>query len=208
MSLGQSRNNIYLAGKIWASYLALEKLFRKRGDEEKAVLAREQARRTSQTLLAHLGPDGTIPAVLEGGNNSKIIPTIEGLVFPLFSGCAEALDPNGEWSELLAALKRHLEAVLKPGICLFEDGGWKLSSTSDNSWLSKIYLCQFVAREILGLEWGQEGAASDAAHVGWLLDARNAYFSWSDQILAGRAVGSKYYPRGVTSALWLREGRE
>ena len=28
VSLGQSRNNIYLAGKIWASYLALEKLFR------------------------------------------------------------------------------------------------------------------------------------------------------------------------------------
>ena len=27
------------------------------------------------------------------------------------------------------------DAVLKPGLCLFEDGGWKLSSTSDNSWL-------------------------------------------------------------------------
>ena len=34
---------------------------------------------------------------------------------------------------------------------------------------------------------------------------RNAYFAWSDQMLAGVAVGSKYYPRGVTSALWLLE---
>lgn len=27
VSLGQSRNNIYLAGKCWAVYVALEKLF-------------------------------------------------------------------------------------------------------------------------------------------------------------------------------------
>ena len=26
-SLGQARNNIYLAGKCWASYLALERIF-------------------------------------------------------------------------------------------------------------------------------------------------------------------------------------
>jgi xylan 1,4-beta-xylosidase len=205
VSLGQSRNNIYLAGKIWASYLALEKLFRQRGEETKAQTAHEQARRTMQTLLSHVGADGTIPAVLENGNDSKIIPAIEGLVFPLFTGCREALDFNGEFGPLLHALKRHLESVLRPGVCLFSDGGWKLSSTSDNSWLSKIYLCQFIAREILGLSWDESGARADAAHVDWLLDARNAYFSWSDQMLAGVAVGSKYYPRGVTSALWLLE---
>jgi len=33
----------------------------------------------------------------------------------------------------------------------------------------------------------------------------NAYWSWSDQIVAGVAKGSKYYPRGVTAALWLEE---
>ena len=205
VSLGQSRNNIYLAGKIWASYLALEKLFTERGDSEKAAEAHAQAGRTAATLLAHAGPDGTIPAVLEDGNDSKIIPAIEGLVFPYFAGRKDALAFDGEFGEFLAVMKRHLETILTPGVCLFPDGGWKLSSTSDNSWLSKIYLCQFVAREILGLPWDETGARADAAHVGWLLDERNAYFSWSDQILAGVAVGSKYYPRGVTSGLWLLE---
>ena len=42
----------------------------------------------------------------------------------------------------------------QPGICIFPDGGWKLSSSSDNSWLSKVYLSQFVARKVLGLPRG------------------------------------------------------
>ena len=205
VSLGQSRNNIYLAGKIWASYLALEKLFRARGSGENADLAHQQAQRTMQTLLENIGADGTIPAVLEGGNDSKIIPVIEGLVFPLFNGQREVLNFDGEFGPLLEALKVHLQSVLKTGVCLFASGAWKLSSTSDNSWLSKIYLCQFVARQVLDLGWDETGARADAAHVDWLLDPANAYFAWSDQMLAGHAVGSKYYPRGVTSALWLLE---
>jgi hypothetical protein len=157
VSLGQARNNIYLAGKIWASYLALERLFERRGDAERARTAREQAHRTARTLREHVGADGTIPAVLEGGNDSKIIPAIEGLIFPYFTGRQDVLRPDGAFGELVRALKRHLEAVLRPGVCLFPDGGWKLSSTSDNSWLSKIYLCQFVAREILGIDPGEVG---------------------------------------------------
>ncbi|MDQ3814420.1 MAG: beta-xylosidase, partial [Armatimonadota bacterium] len=149
--------------------------------------------------------DDTIPAVLEGANQSRIIPLIEGLIFPYFAGRHDVLDPGGEFGALIAALRRHLGAVLRPGLCLFEDGGWKLSSTSDNSWLSKIYLCQFVARRILGRQHDAMDARADAAHVAWLQDGRNAYFAWSDQMVAGFAEGSKYYPRGVTSALWLLE---
>ena len=206
VSLGQARNNIYLASKTWASYLGMEKLFRARCDEERASLAHSQAVRTMQTLLENVTEEGTMPAVLEGGNDSKIIPVIEGLIFPFMGGCRSALATDAEFSPLISALKRHLEAVLVPGKCLFEDGGWKLSSTSDNSWLSKIYLCQFIAREILGLSQDDRDVRADAAHVNWLLDERNAYFAWSDQMMAGVAVGSKYYPRGVTSTLWLLEG--
>lgn len=205
VSLGQARNNVYLASKIWACYLSLEKLFLDRGDEARARESHLQAQRTTATLLSHISEDGTIPAVLEAGNTSRIIPIIEGLVFPLLMGRADALELQGEFGALLSALKRHLELVLRPGACLFEDGGWKLSSTSDNSWLSKIYLCQFVARHILGRPRDAIDARADAAHVAWLLDERNAYFAWSDQMLAGVAAGSRYYPRGVTSALWLRE---
>jgi hypothetical protein len=67
--------------------------------------------------------------------------------------------------------------------------------------LSKIYLCQFVARVVFGLP---EDETADKAHRSWLLDPENAYFAWSDQMVAGKAKGSKYYPRGVTASLWLR----
>ncbi|MBC8081198.1 MAG: beta-xylosidase, partial [Gorillibacterium sp.] len=153
----------------------------------------------------HVTDEGYIPAVIGEGNNSKIIPAIEGLVFPYYTGCVEALDPEGRFGKYVKVLKQHLDSVLKPGICLFDDGGWKLSSTSNNSWLSKIYLCQFVARHILNLPWDEAGQLADAAHVKWLTHPELSIWSWSDQIISGHITGSKYYPRGVTSVLWLEE---
>lgn len=205
VSLGQARNNIYLAGKCWAAYVALERVFRSRGLSEAAALAALQARRCADTLAAHMTEGGYIPAVIHEDNDSRIIPAIEGLVFPYAAGCAAALDRQGPYKAYLEALDRHLRTVLTEGACLFADGGWKLSSTSDNSWLSKIYLCQFIARHILGLPRDEAGRRADAAHAAWLTDPRNGIWSWSDQILAGFAKGSKYYPRGVTAILWLEE---
>jgi xylan 1,4-beta-xylosidase len=206
-SLGQARANTYLAGKCWASYLILERLFTQLGDAPRAAHAASQARRCADTLVAAVAPDGTLPALLEpssAGFSSRIIPAIEGLAYPWFAGRRDACQPDGPYGAYVKVLARHLNAVLKPGVCLFPDGSWKLSSSSDNSWLSKIYLCQFVAREILALP-ASETAVSDEAHAAWLSDPRNAFWSWSDQIEAGEAIGSKYYPRGVTATLWLGE---
>lgn len=205
VSLGQARRNIYLAVKCWAAYVVLEKLFGELGNSDLSRLAGDQAERCAATLAAHVTREGYIPAVLEEGNDSKIIPAIEGLIFPYVAGCKDALRPNGRFAELICLLKRHLDTVLVPGTCLFEDGAWKLSSTANNSWLSKIYLCQFVARKILGVDGDHVTKNADSAHVGWLLDPQNAYWAWSDQMLSGRAVGSRYYPRGVTAILWLME---
>ncbi|MFD0693417.1 glycoside hydrolase family 52 protein [Paenibacillus sp. GCM10027628] len=207
VSLGQSRNNIYLAGKCWAVYVGLEKLF---AGENAPDLSREaglQADRCAASVAAQLTEEGYIPAVISENNDSRIIPAIEGLVFPYFMGCEEALDKNGRFSDYLQALNTHLHTVLTPGVCLFEDGSWKLSSTSNNSWLSKIYLSQFIAREIMNMPWDENGAAADAAHVNWLLHPELSYWCWSDQILAGEIIGSKYYPRGVTAILWTIEGQ-
>ncbi|AIQ53988.1 glycoside hydrolase family 52 protein [Paenibacillus sp. FSL R7-0331] len=205
-SLGQSRNNIYMAGKCWAAYVALEKFFGQEGLVELAAEAGLQAEKCAASIAAELNSEGYIPAVIHENNDSRIIPAIEGLIFPLFTGCQEALDPAGRFAGYLSALNTHLQTVLVPGVCLFADGGWKLSSTSNNSWLSKIYLSQFIAREILHLPWEESGRAADAAHVSWLLHPELSYWCWSDQILAGLIGGSKYYPRGVTAILWLLEG--
>jgi len=63
----------------------------------------------------------------------------------------------------------------------------------------------FIASEILGEKPGKSGTVADQTHAAWLRDPRNTYWAWSDQIVSGRAQGSKYYPRGVTSILWLKE---
>jgi hypothetical protein len=194
-SLGQARNNLYLAVKGWATYLVLESLLLKLGDSEAASRALVQARKAAATVVASRDADGLLPAVIGEGIEARIIPAIEALVYPHVIGISVK-----EFEDLVSAVHTHFRAVLRPGVCRFDDGGWRLSSTSANSWLSKIYLCQYVAEQILGHE---PDRVADQAHQQWLLDEENAYFAWSDQMLAGKAVGSRYYPRGVTSLLWL-----
>ncbi|MEM1028185.1 MAG: glycoside hydrolase family 52 protein, partial [Planctomycetota bacterium] len=204
-SLGQARQNVYLGVKAWASYVLLEKLLTRLGRDHLAETARQQAGRAAETVASQADESGLIPAVLFEGNRAYIIPVVEGLVFPAVAGASEAVAEDGPYAELIAALRRHVEAVLQPGRCLFDDHGWKLSTTSINSWLSKTYLCQHVVRYVLKLGTPKDHAAADRAHAGWLRREENAYWAWSDQMHAGTAKGSRYYPRGVTSALWLTE---
>ncbi len=201
VSLGQARNNLYLAVKTWAAYVGLRSVFQETGHPADERTANRQAGLCARTISSHQREDGFIPAVMGEGNESRIIPAIEGLVFPVVWGMSEILRKGGEFEPLRDLLHRHFTTVLVPGTCLFPNGGWKLSSTNDNSWLSKIYLCQFVADRVLGIA---STAAADDAHQAWLLAPENAYFAWSDQMVSGVARGSKYYPRGVTAWLWLR----
>lgn len=204
-SLGQARNNLYLAGKTWATYVALEKFFRDFGLPDLSREAGKQAEKCARSITESMTEEGYLPAIIGEENYAKIIPAIEGLVFPYFAHCREALLPDGRFGYYVRALTQHLKTVLVKGACLFEDGGWKISSTSNNSWLSKIYLSQFVARHILGVKGEEVGAAADRAHVAWLTHPTLSFWSWSDQIVAGEIKGSRYYPRGVTSILWLEE---
>ncbi len=198
-SLGQARNNVYLAVKCWAAYVLLEPLLTKIGELESAVIASDQAARCASTLVAAVGQQGCLPAVLAENVPARIIPAIEGLIYPYVAGREDLIAPNGPYGDLRVALERHFEFVLNSGGCRFEDGGWRLSSTSRNSWLSKIFLCQSVAEQIFGAAPDVE---ADAAHLNWLMDETNSYFAFCDQMLEGTAVGSRYYPRGVTSILW------
>jgi hypothetical protein len=68
------------------------------------------------------------------------------------------------------------------GGCLLPDGGWKLTSADDISWLSKSSPCQFVARRILRLDWDAAGHRADAAPQAWLDDGDLAAWAWSDEI--------------------------
>lgn len=204
-SLGQARNNLYMAVKCWAAYLALHDRFSQANLTRQAETAMQQAHRAAQSISAAQLPDGSLPAIMNEPYEARIIPSIEGLVFPHVLGLNEYLQADGPFAELIKTLKAHFKTIMKPGICLYDDKGWKLSSSADNSWLSKIYLCQFVARKILGVRSPITGPQSDKAHANWLLNEPNLRFAWSDQMASGIAMGSKYYPRGVTAILWTIE---
>jgi hypothetical protein len=211
-SLAQTRNNLYMAVKCWATYLGLKQIFASLGDDfESHNQWLTHAYRVAESVIAHVQPDGTIPAVFERDNPgfvSRILPAVEGLIYPLMWNDFEALEPRGTFAKMLAALKRHVEVLLtRPNTeNLFDDGGIKLSSTSNNSWMSKIAIFQHVAREVFELD--REPAVrsiferADAAHVKWQTDG-SAYWACSDQIISGTARGSRYYPRIVTTALWM-----
>ena len=214
VSLGQARNNLYIAVKAWATLICSAKLLDTIGAAggqgaadcaSLAASARISATRAADTVLARVSSDGHIPAVFEGGNDSKIIPAVEGLLYPAFCGVAEAVSANGPWGKLVAALRRHLDVVLVPGVCLDSvSGGWKLSSTSRNTWLSKIFIGQYVAENILGIK--DERTARDAAHVAWQCNG-SADWAATDQVdsATGKDLGSRLYPRLVSSILWYKK---
>ncbi len=203
-SLGQARRNLYLGVKAFAAWLGLSFVFTRLAEPELAERAHAGAKRAAHTIAAAFSAElGFIPAVLEPGNTSAILPAIEGLIFPWFWGKIDVLRRDSAFAPLFAALADHLRRVLAPDLCLFPDGGWKLSSTSDNSWLSKIFLCQIASEQVFGVVASPE---SHAAHARWQ-QIGSADFAFSDQCISGVAQGSKYYPRGVTAALWLSSMR-
>lgn len=204
-SLGQSRANIYLGGKIWASGVLLQDLFTCAGVPDQAERAAALAGRSAATLTAGFRDDlGFIPAVLEGDNASAIIPAIEALVYPYEYGLKDAVSEEGPYGDYVRVLKQHLTNIMKPGMCLYDDGGWKLSSSADNSWMSKIALCQYVARAVLGFDFGDGQFKADQAHARWEREGSKLQ-ACSDQFRSGVAHGSLYYPRIVTSVLWMKE---
>jgi hypothetical protein len=227
-SLGQARANSYLAVKCWASWIGLEmlsKLSEASGGD--ALLNGESlAESIANYLISCAGADGTLPAVCEKENpgyRSRILPAAEGLMYPAYwldalrdaelDGAADAVEVLTEAMRdpLIDVLKRHTIRLLLDDQRrnIFRDGGIKLSSTANNSWMSKIALFQHVARKILRLHISEPRIAqlfdtADEAHVKWQTDG-SGYWACSDQFVNGIAKGSRYYPRIITAALWLDE---
>ena len=209
VSLGQARNNLYLGVKTLATWVLLEKAFAGLGLEESARDARATAGLLAHTLTTKFEHDtGFFPAVFEQGNRSRILPAVEGFVYPLFLGYREAVDPAGRFAALFAQLRRHMTQALQPGVCLDpQSGGWKMSSTSTITWFSKIALAQHVVRRLFPEALSAAAVAADRVHADWQRTPGCGVDAMCDQIRSdsGLACGSRYYPRGVTAWLWLRE---
>lgn len=209
VSLGQARNNLYLAVKTLAAWVLLERVFQRIRAGRPARDARAAADALAATLTRKFeAGTGFFPAVFEQNNQARILPAVEGFVYPLYLGLKEAVDPAGRFSPLLTQLRRHLTQALQAGICLDPvSGGWKLSSTSTNTWFSKIALAQHVIRQLFPEAMNQAARAADRVHADWQRRPGCGRHAMCDQIHSetGVACGSRYYPRGVTTFLWLRE---
>lgn len=228
-SLGQARANTYLAVKCWATWLALEMLGAADAGNHETLVddstpCPSMADKIADYLCKSVKPDGTLPAVIEPdspGYDSRILPVIEALVYPDFwlrnltqrevsTSTRKRLDAAMH-HPLIAALGKHTLKLLKDPQQrnLFDDGGLRLSSTSGNSWMSKIAICQFTIRHVLRLTDNNPTiqkimTAADRAQAKWQTNG-SAYWASSDQFIHGIAKGSRYYPRLVTTVLWLDE---
>jgi hypothetical protein len=216
-SLAQTRNNIYIAVKSWATYWSLALMFRELDDAASQARCKELAAKVA-SVVCDQAVDGVLPAVFEKSNpgySSRILPAVEGCVYPLyfvntgFARCTlEQVYGTEPERQMFEVLKRHTRNLLldPERRNLFADGGIKLSSTSNNSWMSKIAIFMHVTRKVFQLDADPEIAEvfsqADAAHVKWQTEG-SSYWACCDQIVSGEGKASRYYPRIITSALWV-----
>jgi hypothetical protein len=211
-SLSHARGSLYLAVKTWATYLALGRCFDALGEERLAAEAEEQAARAAATIARQWDPaTETFPAVFDASRpnaGAHILPAVEGLAFPLLLGDNDAVSFYGPYGELLTYLRRHLKSCMVSGLCVDSTtGGLRLTSASADTWMSKVFLCQFVAESILGVA---ADGSFDAIHAGWQRNAADRGGAFTDRIDAsdGASIGSRFSPRGVTAILWLADATE
>jgi hypothetical protein len=216
-SLAQTRNNVYIAVKCWASYRALALMFRDLGEKATEARCQKLAEQVAGVVAAQ-AVDGILPAIFEKTNpgyKSRILPAVEGCAYPLYfvnTGYAgqtlEQVFASPTEKKMYDALKEHTRKLLldPEHRNTFDDGGIKLSSTSTNSWMSKISIFMHVTRRVFGLDKDPGVAAvfkkADAAHVKWQVEG-SSYWACCDQIVSGEGKASRYYPRIITSALWM-----
>ncbi len=203
-SLGQARGNTYIGVKCFACYIACMDMFEMLHGTgcDLAAAAEAQALLCAETLLSFKNADGTFPAIYKENNNTMIIPCVEGVIYPWAIGKWDWLQAHPACKELLHSLTHHLEVVVNSGVCLFPDGGWRLSQSSNNSWISKIFLCQFIAQDLLGAQ--VDMAPADSAHAHWWQVGCRTN-PGIDQIFDGTQIERGFhYPRCVTSILFVK----
>jgi xylan 1,4-beta-xylosidase len=209
VSLGQARNNLYLSVKTLAAWGLLEEAFARLKLPKDSQAAAASADQLATSLAAQFNEQtGAFPAVFESGSTSQTLPAVEGLAYPLFLGLRKQTDRQGRFAPLLNLLSRHLQSSLRPNVCIdATSGAWKMSSTSTNTWFSKIAIAQYVVRRLFPEVLTPAANAADRVHARWQRTPACGAFAMCDQIRSdtGEPCGSRYYPRGVTAVLWLTE---
>jgi hypothetical protein len=206
LSLRVPQNSVYIASKSFASYVALEAMFTTLGDAARAETSRKQAGLVATTVSGYFDrATNSFPARFHGEWDARVIPAVEGLVYPYCMGLRSAVSATGPYGEFIKLMRIHMDSILRPGICMDpKTGAWKMSSSTTNTWESKIYLAQFITEKVLGLSDGRTHGEVDGVHYA-IQVLGNPVTAWTDQIQSDIGFtrgGSRHYPRGVTAFLW------
>jgi hypothetical protein len=204
-SLQHPRNSLYIAVRSFACYTMLQPVFKQLGEMDLAKQAQQAETYTAKGILSHWDEkQQCFPSLFDGSSESRVIPAVEGLVYPYAMGLEKELALDGPNQDLIQHLKTHINTVLVPGVCVDpKTGAWNLSSLGHNTWQSKVYVNQFVVENILGIKNEITGHNADVAQYAYQVEGAPA-LCWTDQIYTDShtAYGCRHYPRGVTSALW------
>ena len=199
-SLMDARGSVYVHVKTIAALAMLEAYFERVEQPDEAARALAMRRKSESALKRFWDEErGCLSANLYTPVDSMVLAAVEPLGMLHRMGLTDRLS-----ADTLALLKQHAEACLREGACVdAATGGLKLSSTSHNTWTSKVTLCLYVLQEVLGI---------DITRGGWLEELRRWYQEYakdttiSDQIMIDRrqVVGGCYYPRVAVAALFLQ----
>jgi hypothetical protein len=226
-SLKSARGNLYIAVKTWCAYLLLAEVFDSLGRGQKAprpnsgqparpdsgqaaspfaslaAEARAAARLAAGSIAGSFDERReAFPSNLAEPSASTMIAAVEPLGVPLFLGLADRLR---EHADLVAKLARHVRTCLRTGNCLdAATGCLRLVSSSTNTWPSKGFLCAFVLEDFFAIDVPREYPTIMREFAHWM-QVTAAERTCSDQIEADtrRLLNGSYYPRMVTSSLWL-----
>ncbi len=163
-SLAQTRNNVYIAVKSWASYRALALLFRDLGANGQSETVgrfgrqggrscRRPGRRRRAAGNLRKGKPGIQLAHSAGGRRLRVSALLRKNRMGRLHTLEQVFASPSE-KRMYDVLKEHTRNLLldPERRNLFADGGIKLSSTSNNSWMSKISIFMHVTRKVFHLD--------------------------------------------------------
>jgi len=203
-ALKNSCGNLYIVVKTWCAALLLERWFQQEGDTASAQRAKALADRAARSLSGSYDPNRkAFPSNLLQPGGGLITAALDPLAVPLYCGLETEMR---RYPQLLDQMGSHASTCLLPGNCAdSKNGGLLLSSSSANTWPSKVALV------LASAGWLENKPVRSMAP-----DACNQLASWmqnsastltvSDQVdvSTGKVIGGSYYPRLVTIYALLR----
>ena len=198
-SLLEASGNLYVFVKTWCALILLKRCLGLLGEKETEERAETMLQKCRQSIgLFRREDTAVLKANIYQDISGAVIAAAEAMAVPNF---LHVLSETEE-KELFEVMRLHTKACLQPGICIDEkSGGLRLSSTSKNTWPSKGILTIYVMEEVLGVDVPKE--VVENVFTWAQIRAKNTTIA--DQIMSdtGEVVGAVYYPRIVTSALWI-----